>query len=230
MTSEGDTLPKDKKFCACGCGTIITLRDKYRRKHRFQNGHNIYLSGHMNKMKNGLRRGENHPRWKGGRKGFKGYIMLRVGDHPRANNGYVFEHILVMEKHLGRYLKEEEQIHHINHIKCDNRIENLLLVSAAEHTSLHNKERWAMLKAFLRQPIIMPRTTVSQGRRIRRPTISVRDMNDNNRETVVRSKQKREEVLRPKPEPQSQQPQQQQQTTTSSGQTNPSSSDTSAET
>lgn len=54
--------------------------------------------------------------------------MILAPDHPRAGKGrYVFEHILVMEQLLNRYLLPGESVHHLNGVRGDNRPENLEL-------------------------------------------------------------------------------------------------------
>ena len=85
--------------------------------------------------------GENHWRWNGGKRKVKSknggeYIYTLSPNHPSVKDKekkYVAEHRLVMEKHLGRYLTNDENVHHKNGIKDDNRIENLELVSHNNH-------------------------------------------------------------------------------------------------
>lgn len=69
----------------------------------------------------------------------KGYIVVFLPDHPRADvNGYVFEHIVVWEEANGHPVGDGYCIHHINGIKDDNRPENLVRMTFGEHTIFHH--------------------------------------------------------------------------------------------
>jgi len=85
--------------------------------------------------------GSKNPAWKGGRTiATGGYVWVRKLNHPYKNKqGYVPEHRLVMEEEIGRYLNPNEQVHHLNENKTDNRIENLRIVSPQEHAEIHWK-------------------------------------------------------------------------------------------
>ena len=78
--------------------------------------------------------GEKNVNWGGGRTKAKGYILVYEPNHPYSGKrNRIFEHRLIMEKKIGRYLYSYEVVHHINGIKDDNRIENLKLLPSNEH-------------------------------------------------------------------------------------------------
>lgn len=71
----------------------------------------------------------------------KGYVRVLRPDHPKNIRGYAYEHRLVMEEYLGRYLEFWETVHHINEIKIDNRLDNLFLCTHSEHSAIHKEGR-----------------------------------------------------------------------------------------
>ena len=128
-------------------------KNEYQRKWYYTNRNKI-LAKAKNKVilfrlanpKNN-QKGENNGSWKGGVVYDNGYRFIWVGpSHPRNRNGYVQEHVLIMEKHLGRYLKyygrgnaENEVVHHIDKNRLNNNISNLQLMTLREHSILHHK-------------------------------------------------------------------------------------------
>ena len=68
-----------------------------------------------------------------------GYEMVYNPGHHRADStGCVYEHIVVAEEKLGRELKSEECVHHLNEVRNDNRPENLIVFKTlADHTAFH---------------------------------------------------------------------------------------------
>ena len=72
---------------------------------------------------------------------WNGYKMIYKPEHPHSDGkGYIREHILVMEKHLGRYLTEDEIVHHIDENKLNNDISNLQLMTKYEHKCYHSSK------------------------------------------------------------------------------------------
>ncbi len=74
-----------------------------------------------------------------------GYVYIYSPNHPFNNrNGHVAKHRLVVEKEIGRYLTDIEEIHHLNLNRSDNRLENLMLMPdhGAHSDFHHNPPDW----------------------------------------------------------------------------------------
>lgn len=71
-----------------------------------------------------------------------GYRVLYRPEHERAManenwKGFVYEHIVIAQEFLGRSLREEEVIHHLDGDRANNRSGNLLVLERGQHTKLH---------------------------------------------------------------------------------------------
>ncbi len=87
--------------------------------------------------------GPNHGSWKGGRVNKMGYTSIWMPKHHRADhNGYVKEHILVMENEFGRKLKKSEHVHHIDFDRKNNSPKNLWVCT----NKTHHIAEWTFMK------------------------------------------------------------------------------------
>src|SRR3990167_7077679 len=122
---------------------------------------------------------ENHPNWKGGRMIQKEYVSVMIAILPKdqqqmarrmTDGNYILEHRVVMSMKIGRPLKRDETVHHINGVKNDNRPENLIIMERSPHSSLHRnlemevatlRQKNMNLKSLLAIFLITGMTTLS---------------------------------------------------------------------
>jgi len=137
-----DTVTIYKKCIICKNEIKTYQCLKNRKKYCSWKCRNKGLIPHMLRHRKSPPFGEKHPNWNNGIYHNKhGYIMLLSKKHPSGQK-YVMEHRLVMEKHLGRYLKQKEVVHHINNNPSDNRIENLkVFANDNNHKKFHAQNR-----------------------------------------------------------------------------------------
>ena len=124
------------------CRDILAARKILRRKHPFPSilGGTTFQSG-------------------------DGYIHEMCPDHEMATSGgSALQHRLAMSIHLGRKLESNEVVHHKNHDKTDNRIENLELMEKLQHIRHHAKETLDSLTEDMVKAALQGRTTLEAAK------------------------------------------------------------------
>jgi len=151
-------LDGPKIACACGCGEMIPAVTSNWKPAKFKNGHGgksaRFAEGHAELRRNPLPTGPDHRRWKGGiRQTQKGYVRVRVSHEEAAKwptahpKGISYEiarsHKVWNEAHPDDVVQPGYHVHHLNHIRDDDRVENLKKLSADQHNALH----WRLRKS-----------------------------------------------------------------------------------
>ena len=116
-------MQKNGKMMACVCGKNVYIRKSRQAEFKYCSRAcfgKYFLSSQEMQSRIKHPTGKNHPRWTGGTiKKDSGYKVVSI------KGKQVYEHRYAMESHIGRSLTSEETVHHINHDRKDNRIENL---------------------------------------------------------------------------------------------------------
>lgn len=110
--------------CACGCGTLIPAVDNRGRPRRYVRYH----------QKPGRHIDRYTTRF--------GYVMIYVGaGHPcESSKGWAYEHRVIASRKIGRTLRKEERIHHIDGNKANNDPDNLEVYPSHAHHQVEHRE------------------------------------------------------------------------------------------
>jgi hypothetical protein len=122
------------RFCSQKCNQVASVRNLNSPETRAKARATWNQNGNAEKLRQKV--GDKNPQWKGGRFKSSGYFWLRDPGVRSAKS----EHRRIVEAHLGRVLGRDEVVHHINHDKTDNRIENLAVMTRAEHMREHQAD------------------------------------------------------------------------------------------
>ena len=116
-------------FCVCGCGEKTPIAKETDRRRNIKKGeHFKFIHGHNSRLK---RRGDT--RMQGG------YVQIRMPGHHRSSHGFVFEHIVIAEKALGKDLPDNAVVHHMAE-KTDN-TQLVICPNRAYHKLIHQRAR-----------------------------------------------------------------------------------------
>lgn len=129
-------LDENPQLCECGCGLPAPIAKRTRSSRgqvkglplRFINGHNIRLVSSEEQSRRSRCKDPNKLRYTG-----------RRDNYVKLNQRHM--HRVVVERHIGRRLESFEIVHHIDGDKWNNDINNLEIMTQAEHAALHLRQR-----------------------------------------------------------------------------------------
>lgn len=115
-------------LCQCGCGQWTKIAAKNCTRHGYMRGQPVrFIKGHVSKLKVSRER-YMHPH---------GYWYVRVSPGKQRR-----EHVLIVERLIGRSLPKGAQVHHFNGVRSDNGHGNLVACQdAAYHKLLERRQR-----------------------------------------------------------------------------------------
>lgn len=119
-------LPAGKKYCECGCKTIIDEYDQMGVYRRFVSGHNSKGSG--------------NPHYGGGKEKHKEFKYKTKTDHSHPNAdkyGHMRLHVWLYTTYHKCCMLKWSQIHHIDGDTLNNEISNLVGVMRSTHRRSH---------------------------------------------------------------------------------------------
>lgn len=137
-------------YCECGCEEKTTIAKQTRTKKghirgkpvRFIPGHGPQPVQHKGSYNP---KGALHPNWIGGRsQHMHGYLMKRKRKHPKATGKgqYVFEHLILAEKALGKHLPQNAVVFHLDENKSG--LDNLVICQNNGYAQVLRRRRRAL--------------------------------------------------------------------------------------
>ena len=135
---------KQKVLCA-QCGKPV-YKPLYKIKRTINFFCNTKCMGEWN-SKN--KRGVNSPLFGGDHINWYGYKVALVSQKEKKTK-YIAEHRIIAERALGKRLKRDEVVHHIDLDKTNNKNNNLLVCTHSYHRTIHHNMAQMYAEKFLR--------------------------------------------------------------------------------